>query len=306
MPGSPYTDLSRPPLRGPACAGRWSSRAGCGPGGRAWPRPAPPTRTRPRPRAAGAPEGLVLVAERQTAGRGRLRPRLDSRRPGRARGERAAAPGAAVPDRMAGGAGAGYGWLPLLAGVALAEAVGRVAEVDAALKWPNDLLVDGAQVRRHPGRGGARYGRVTRRHAGGGARHRAQRQPARRRAAREPHRPPATSLRWPGRRPPTGTRCCGRCCGHSTLVRAWRAAGGDPDESGLRGGVRATLRHAGPAGAGAHAGRRRVGRHRDRVDADGRLVVDDRDGCELRSAAGDVVHVRPRAGPPVGRPAPAG
>jgi BirA family biotin operon repressor/biotin-[acetyl-CoA-carboxylase] ligase len=36
-----------------------------------------------------------------------------------------------------------YGWLPLLAGVAVVEAVRRVADVDAALKWPNDLLVGG-------------------------------------------------------------------------------------------------------------------------------------------------------------------
>ena len=36
------------------------------------------------------------------------------------------------------------GWLPLLAGVALAESVGRIAMVDAGLKWPNDLLVAAA------------------------------------------------------------------------------------------------------------------------------------------------------------------
>jgi BirA family biotin operon repressor/biotin-[acetyl-CoA-carboxylase] ligase len=36
------------------------------------------------------------------------------------------------------------GWLPLLAGVALVQAVGRIAVVDAVLKWPNDLLVRSA------------------------------------------------------------------------------------------------------------------------------------------------------------------
>jgi BirA family biotin operon repressor/biotin-[acetyl-CoA-carboxylase] ligase len=35
------------------------------------------------------------------------------------------------------------GWRALLAGVAVAEAVERVAKVEAALKWPNDLLVRG-------------------------------------------------------------------------------------------------------------------------------------------------------------------
>jgi BirA family biotin operon repressor/biotin-[acetyl-CoA-carboxylase] ligase len=33
------------------------------------------------------------------------------------------------------------GWLPLLAGLAVAEAVARLAELDVRLKWPNDLLV---------------------------------------------------------------------------------------------------------------------------------------------------------------------
>ena len=34
-----------------------------------------------------------------------------------------------------------WSWLPLLAGVALARAVGRLAQVEAVLKWPNDLLL---------------------------------------------------------------------------------------------------------------------------------------------------------------------
>ena len=39
------------------------------------------------------------------------------------------------------------GWLPLLAGVALAEAVGEVTGVRASLKWPNDLLAaDGRKL----------------------------------------------------------------------------------------------------------------------------------------------------------------
>src|SRR5207302_4438826 len=36
-----------------------------------------------------------------------------------------------------------YQWLPLLAGVALVETVRRLGELDAVLKWPNDLLIDG-------------------------------------------------------------------------------------------------------------------------------------------------------------------
>lgn len=76
----------------------------------------------------GAAEGLVRIAHYQSSGRGRLgrtwtsppgagltvsillRPRIETAR---------------------------WGWLPLLAGVAVAEAIGP----DARLKWPNDVLL---------------------------------------------------------------------------------------------------------------------------------------------------------------------
>jgi BirA family transcriptional regulator, biotin operon repressor / biotin---[acetyl-CoA-carboxylase] ligase len=90
--------------------------------------------------AAGedAAEGTVLVAEHQVAGRGRLDRVWTS--PPRA--------GLTVsvllrPDVPA----ARRGWLPLLTGVALAEAVGEVSGVRASLKWPNDLLaMDGRKL----------------------------------------------------------------------------------------------------------------------------------------------------------------
>src|SRR5215469_17975770 len=82
---------------------------------------------------AGTPEGLVVVAEQQTAGRGRLDRRWES--PPRAGLAFSVLLRPAVPASR-------LGWLPLLAGVALVEAVRRQAEVDAVLKWPNDLLVD--------------------------------------------------------------------------------------------------------------------------------------------------------------------
>jgi len=80
----------------------------------------------------GVDEGAVITAESQSAGRGRadrgwvsppragiavsmlLRPRVSPAR---------------------------WSWLPLLAGVSLAETVTEVSGVRAALKWPNDLLV---------------------------------------------------------------------------------------------------------------------------------------------------------------------
>jgi BirA family biotin operon repressor/biotin-[acetyl-CoA-carboxylase] ligase len=88
--------------------------------------------------ADGAPEGSVLVAEHQGAGRGRLDRSWTS--PPRA--------GLTVsfllrPDVPA----ARRGWLPLMAGVALAESVGAVTGVRASLKWPNDLLaLDGRKL----------------------------------------------------------------------------------------------------------------------------------------------------------------
>jgi BirA family transcriptional regulator, biotin operon repressor / biotin---[acetyl-CoA-carboxylase] ligase len=88
--------------------------------------------------AADAAEGLVLVAEHQQAGRGRLDRTWIS--PPRA--------GLTVsvllrPDVPA----ARRAWLSLLTGVALAEAVSEAAGVRASLKWPNDLLaLDGRKL----------------------------------------------------------------------------------------------------------------------------------------------------------------
>jgi biotin-[acetyl-CoA-carboxylase] ligase BirA-like protein len=90
------------------------------------------------PEDGGAPEGAVLVAEHQVSGRGRLDRVWTS--PPRA--------GLTVsfllrPDVPA----ARRGWLPLLTGVALAEAVAEVTGVLPSLKWPNDLLAgDGRKL----------------------------------------------------------------------------------------------------------------------------------------------------------------
>jgi BirA family biotin operon repressor/biotin-[acetyl-CoA-carboxylase] ligase len=96
---------------------------------------------------AGAPEGLVAVAEHQEAGRGRRGRSWDAPpgssllvsvllRPGSwgegswGEGSRG---GAITPGRLH--------LLTMAAGLALLEAVGAVAGVGAALKWPNDLVV---------------------------------------------------------------------------------------------------------------------------------------------------------------------
>jgi BirA family biotin operon repressor/biotin-[acetyl-CoA-carboxylase] ligase len=87
-------------------------------------------------RAADFPEGAVVTADHQTAGRGRL---------GRHWVE---APGTAVlcsvllrpPARRH------APQLALVAGLATAEAVELAAGVVAHVKWPNDVLVDGLKV----------------------------------------------------------------------------------------------------------------------------------------------------------------
>jgi BirA family biotin operon repressor/biotin-[acetyl-CoA-carboxylase] ligase len=87
---------------------------------------------------AGAAEGLVLVAETQTAGRGRLG-RSWSNPP-------RAALAFSVLLRPVAVAPAARAWLPLLTGIAVAAALRAEAGVTATLKWPNDVLVDGRKI----------------------------------------------------------------------------------------------------------------------------------------------------------------
>jgi BirA family biotin operon repressor/biotin-[acetyl-CoA-carboxylase] ligase len=221
---------------------------------------------------AGAAEGLVVVAERQTAGRGRLDRTWES--PPRA--------GLAVsallrPKDITANR---YGWLPLLAGVALVETVRRLAEVDAVLKWPNDLLIDGrkcAGLLAESVGDGVVLGiglNVTLRES-------------------ELPRPDATSLLLAG----------AACTDRDPLLRAllrtladwyirWRDAAGDPETSGLREAYR---EHSGTIGHQVRIalpdGSYLTGGASD-VDAAGRLVVTDPDGVLTAVAAGDVVHVR--------------
>jgi BirA family biotin operon repressor/biotin-[acetyl-CoA-carboxylase] ligase len=78
--------------------------------------------------AAGAPHGTLVTAGAQSAGRGR-QGRTWSAPPGRALLMSLVL---RAPDRM----------LPLAAAVAVAQAAGP----DAAIKWPNDVLLDGRKL----------------------------------------------------------------------------------------------------------------------------------------------------------------
>lgn len=83
---------------------------------------------------AGAPEGSVLVTEQQTAGRGRLDREWVSPPQAGLTFSVLLRPPADIPVSR-------WSWLPLLTGVALAEAVATRSELTTRLKWPNDLLL---------------------------------------------------------------------------------------------------------------------------------------------------------------------
>jgi BirA family biotin operon repressor/biotin-[acetyl-CoA-carboxylase] ligase len=86
----------------------------------------------------GAREGVVLVAEAQTAGRGRMGRRWTS--PPRA------GLTFSVLLRPYGVPAALLGWITLLTGTAVAAALPTVAAVQPRLKWPNDVLAGGGKL----------------------------------------------------------------------------------------------------------------------------------------------------------------
>ncbi|WP_378737571.1 biotin--[acetyl-CoA-carboxylase] ligase [Nocardia brasiliensis] len=89
---------------------------------------------------AGDPDAdrAVLLAEAQEQGRGRHARTWVS--PPRAQISMS------VLVRLPGIEPAALGWLPLLTGIAVVDALRATANVHANLKWPNDVLVDGRKV----------------------------------------------------------------------------------------------------------------------------------------------------------------
>ncbi|SEG94406.1 BirA family transcriptional regulator, biotin operon repressor / biotin-[acetyl-CoA-carboxylase] ligase [Saccharopolyspora kobensis] len=80
----------------------------------------------------GAADRTVLIAEEQEAGRGRMQRQWTS-----PRGRGLFVSVLLRPDVPQ----SAVSWVPLIAGVALAETVQRTTGVRASLKWPNDLLL---------------------------------------------------------------------------------------------------------------------------------------------------------------------
>lgn len=209
---------------------------------------------------AGEPAGLVVVAEHQVAGRGRLdRTWVSPPRAGLT---------FSVLHRPALAAGR-WPWLPLLTGLAVATALRERAGVEAVLKWPNDVLLGERKVcgvlAEVPVAGAAVLGiglNVT--------------------TTREelPH-DAATSLRLAG----------ASTTDRDTLLRAvLRSLGAVlADVDAARQGYRALCSTIGAPVRVELPGDRAVEGTAEAVDDDGRLVVD---GTPY--AAGDVVHLRPR------------
>ena len=90
-----------------------------------------------RAEAGVAIDGSVLLAEYQSAGRGR-HGRQWSAPPGTQVALSVGVAGGSVPR-------SGWGWLPLATGVAVADGLAALG-VEAGLKWPNDVLVGGGKL----------------------------------------------------------------------------------------------------------------------------------------------------------------
>ncbi len=224
----------------------------------------------------GEPEGVVLAAEEQTAGRGRMGRTWTS------------PPHAALTFSLLLNPGvppARRGWLPLLTGVAVAAAVTEVTGVGTGLKWPNDVLA-----------GEAKLAGILAEAAGdavvAGIGLNVSAEPAELPDPR-PGALPATSLREAGAAAlDRGRLLLAILAGFEHWYQAWRQAGGDPDRCGLReeyvswsATIGRTVRAELPGGqalSGLAVG----------VDSDGRLLVRVSPGSEVPVAAADVVHLR--------------
>ncbi|MFC7915347.1 biotin--[acetyl-CoA-carboxylase] ligase [Streptomyces sp. NPDC057386] len=231
-----------------------------------------------RAAAGKAAEGAVLVAEEQSAGRGRLDRRWTAPPRSGLFFSVLLRPVEVPVDR--------WGWLPLLTGVAVATGLSRAAGVDTSLKWPNDLLVTvGGEERKAGGILAERAGddgvvigvgvNVTLR-------------------ADELPVPQAGSLALAGA---AGTD-------RDPLLRAvlrsledwygrWRAAGGDPAACVLQETYAAGCATLGRTVRAELPGDRSITGEAVALDGDGRLVIATEEGVQEPVGAGDIVHLRP-------------
>ncbi|GAB7031385.1 biotin--[acetyl-CoA-carboxylase] ligase [Streptomyces sp. NPDC021749] len=229
--------------------------------------------------AKGEAEGAVLVAEEQSAGRGRL-DRTWSAPPRSGLFFSVFLVPRAPLER--------WSWLPLLAGVATATALSRAAGVDTALKWPNDLLVtvDG-QERKTGGILAERAGPGVVLGVGLNVSLTAEELPV----------PTAGSLALAG----------ARNTDRDPLLRAvlrsleewygrWQDADGDPARSRLQEAYAAGCATLGRSVRAELPGDQEITGEAVAIDGDGRLVLATADGVQQPVGAGDIVHLRPADG----------
>jgi BirA family transcriptional regulator, biotin operon repressor / biotin---[acetyl-CoA-carboxylase] ligase len=233
--------------------------------------------------ADGAPDRTVLVAHRQDAGRGR-RERVWEAAPAEGLTFSVLLRPTEVPVEQ-------WGWAPLLAGLALVVAMedyrapASVATLEAALKWPNDLLLGpdrrkGAGILAEVVPGGPAGQALV---VGIGINV----------STPEAELPEGgTSLLAQSVRRPRPDVLGDVLAVLASLDADWRAARGDAARAGLLAGYRSRCATLGQdVRVALPGGRELVGTAED-VDDDGRLLV--RADGELQTvSAGDVVHVRP-------------
>lgn len=224
--------------------------------------------------ASGADiDGQVLIAEHQTAGRGRHDRQWAS--PGE---QITMSVGVRVEDVST----AGWGWLSLATGLAVADAVATATTVEAGLKWPNDVLAGHGKL-------AGILAEVTRPFAVIGIGLNV--------TAAPPGVPGATSLRDAlVAQPERDVLVCRILRELGERITGWRAAdGADPQ---LANDYRArSLTLGSRVRAELPGGRQIVGIARD-VDDQGRLCLETWDSDAAKSgetvviSAGDVVHLR--------------
>ena len=133
---SPYSSFGRPPLsagrlqRAIAAGGVWREV-------RVVPETASTNADVSAAAKSGAGSGLVVIAEHQSSGRGRLDRQWES--PPRAGLLMSVLLRPSVEVAQ-------WPLLPLLTGLAIVEAMISVGDVPATLKWPNDVLVEGRKL----------------------------------------------------------------------------------------------------------------------------------------------------------------
>lgn len=231
--------------------------------------------------ASGARDRTVLVAGEQTAGRGR-RDRTWASPPGSGVYLSVLVrPSAVPPDRL--------GTLSLVAGLALMHVATETAGIDAALKWPNDLLVGTGRAK-----AAGVLSEAVRDDAGPGAVVGVGFNVT---AVPEAAEPGPGGL-VPGSFADAGAKVTDRTELTASYLRAfqeleavWRLNDGDLERSGVLTGYREACGSIGQRVRAELPDGALTGVAVD-VDPDGRLLVKLDDGTPKAISAGDIVHLR--------------